>query len=179
MPPSRSCATCPTRTSGFAKIDHHRGLRDALPEVVLAQGKTPEQVAAIGQQPRRALGASSGHASRRARAFAPCKAAVPDAAYDEMARVATVERQPRQLLPGVTVVCAGTSDLPVAEEAAITAALMGQSDADRDQRRRRRGHPPPASTSFRSCCEAQRARRRRRHGGRAAERGRRPRRRRR
>lgn len=108
----------------FAKIDHHRGIRDALPEVVLAQGKTPEQIAAIGEK----LVQHSGRllVTRLDRdGFRALQASVVDAEYDELARVAVVDRQPPALLPGVSVVCAGTSDLPVAREAAITARLMG------------------------------------------------------
>src|SRR5205814_5135629 len=55
------------------------------------------------------------------------KAAVPDAEYHGLARVATVEREQRALLPGVMIICAGTADLPVAEEAAITARTMGHA----------------------------------------------------
>jgi pyridinium-3,5-biscarboxylic acid mononucleotide synthase len=57
--------------------------------------------------------------------FRALQAVVPDAEYDELARTAVVDRHPQTLLPGVSVVCAGTSDLPVAREAATTARLMG------------------------------------------------------
>jgi NCAIR mutase (PurE)-related protein len=118
----------PYEDLGFAKIDHHRGLRDALPEVVLGLGKTPEQVAAIGER----LVSRSGRllvTRLEPAAFDALKAAVPDAEYYERARVAIVDREPRPLLPGLLVVCAGTSDLPVAEEAALTARLMGNDAA--------------------------------------------------
>jgi hypothetical protein len=114
----------PYEDLGFAKVDHHRELRSLLPEVILAEGKTPSQVASIG----RSLVEQSGRllvTRLDADGFGALKEAVPDAAYDELARVATVEREPRPLLPGVTVVCAGTSDLPVAREAAITARMAG------------------------------------------------------
>ena len=118
----------PYEDLGFAKVDHHRELRALLPEVILAQGKTPDQVAAIGST---VLERSSRLLVTRldSEGFRALEAAVPDAVYDDLARVATVERQERQLLPGVTVVCAGTSDLPVASEAAITARMAG-SDAN-------------------------------------------------
>jgi pyridinium-3,5-biscarboxylic acid mononucleotide synthase len=118
----------PYEDIGFAKIDHHRGLRDALPEVVLGQGKTPAQIAAIGS---RLVSASGRLLVTRidAEAFEALKEAVPDAEYHETARAATVDRHPRPLLPGVMVLCAGTSDLPVAEEAAITARMMGHAAA--------------------------------------------------
>jgi NCAIR mutase (PurE)-related protein len=108
----------------FAKVDHHRELRDLLPEVVLGEGKSPAQIAAIG----RSLVERSGRllVNRISPdAFRALVDAVPDATYDELARVATVEREQRQLLPGVIVVCAGTADLPVAHEAAITARMAG------------------------------------------------------
>jgi len=108
----------------FAKIDHHRSLRDALPEVVLGLGKTPSQIAAIGEK----LVAQTGRllVTRLDRqGFRALQAAVPDAEYDEQACVAFVDREPRTLLPGIAIVCAGTADLPVAREAAITARLMG------------------------------------------------------
>jgi NCAIR mutase (PurE)-related protein len=114
----------PYEDIGFAKIDHHRELRDALPEVVLGTGKTPDQIAAIGAR----LVEHSGRllVTRLDRAaFRALQAAVADAEYDELARVATVDRTQRELLPGIAVVCAGTSDLPVAREAAITARMMG------------------------------------------------------
>ena len=118
----------PYEDIGFAKIDHHRALRDYLPEVILGLGKTPEQVAAIGEslvrQSGRLLVTRVGPDS-----FAALKKAVPDAEYHEVARAATVDRAPPSLVQGVMVLCAGTSDLPVAEEAAITARMMGNAVA--------------------------------------------------
>jgi NCAIR mutase (PurE)-related protein len=114
----------PYEDLGFAKVDHHRALRDAMPEVVLGEGKTAEQVAAIGAS----LVERSGRllVTRLGReAFRALQAVVPDAEYDGLARTATVERSPRELLPGVAVLCAGTADLPVAREAVITARMAG------------------------------------------------------
>jgi NCAIR mutase (PurE)-related protein len=119
-----SLRTLPYEDIGFAKIDHHRAIRDALPEVVLGEGKTPDQIAAIGAR----LVETSGRllVTRLDRlGFRALQAAVPDAEYHELARVAIVEREQRILLPGVLVLCAGTSDLPVALEAVLTARLMG------------------------------------------------------
>jgi NCAIR mutase (PurE)-related protein len=118
----------PYEDIGFAKIDHHRGLRDALPEVVLGLGKTPDQVAAIGEK----LAAQSGRllvTRCEPEAFVALQRLVPDAEYHELARCAVVERLPNRRLPGIEVICAGTSDLPVAEEAALTARLMGNEVA--------------------------------------------------
>ncbi|HLF78510.1 MAG TPA: nickel pincer cofactor biosynthesis protein LarB [Dehalococcoidia bacterium] len=117
----------PYEDLGFAKIDHHRDLRDGLPEVVLGLGKTSHEIAAIGER----LVERSGRllVTRLDRdGFRALHAVVPDAEYHERARVAIVDREPRTLLPGVMVVCAGTSDLPVAEEARLTARMAG-SDA--------------------------------------------------
>jgi len=114
----------PYEDLGFAKLDHHRTLRDSLPEAVLGQGKTAEQVVAIGER----LVERSGRllVTRIDRdVFEQLRERVPDATYHEVARAATVDRRPSKLIPGVCLICAGTADLPVAEEAAVTAELMG------------------------------------------------------
>jgi len=118
----------PYEDLGFAKIDHHRELRDLLPEVILALGKTPEEIAAIGESLVRRSGRLLVTRLDR-EGFRALQASVADAQYHERARIATVERGTRTLLPGVLVVCAGTSDLPVAQEAVITARMAG-SDAN-------------------------------------------------
>ena len=114
----------PYEDIGFAKIDHHRALRDSLPEVVLGEGKTPAQTAEIATR----LAARAGRLLIT-RADAACAEAVlkalPEATYHETARAITLERAPGRKDPGVTVLCGGTADLPVAEEAAVTAELMG------------------------------------------------------
>jgi NCAIR mutase (PurE)-related protein len=118
--------TLPFEELGFATVDHHRALREGFPEVVLGLGKTPAQVAAIASR----IADRSGRLLVT-RATAEQAAAVidviPDARYQETARAVTVERRPAVRSPGVAVVCAGTSDLPVAEEAAITAEMMGNA----------------------------------------------------
>ncbi len=114
----------PYENLGFAKIDHHRSLRDGFPEVVLAERKTPEQIAAIAAR----LAERNGRVLvTRATpdAFAAVRAAVPDARYHETARCITVEREPVERRAGVVVLSAGTADLPVAEEAVVTATIMG------------------------------------------------------
>lgn len=117
-------AILPFEDLGFAHVDHHRGVRDALPEVVLAQGKTPTQVAAIA----RSIAERSGRflVTRLDRVQAEAlAAAVPDVRYQPETRLAWYDPEPRQRTGNVTVVTAGTSDIPVAEEAAVTAELMG------------------------------------------------------
>jgi pyridinium-3,5-biscarboxylic acid mononucleotide synthase len=115
----------PFEDLGFAKLDHHRALRTGMPEVIFAAGKTPEQVATIFA--RMAQAGGNVLATRVSReCFDAVAAAEPRAEYNAMARAITLAQA--ESIPGkgtVAVVCAGTSDLPVAEEAAITARLMG------------------------------------------------------
>lgn len=114
----------PYEDIGFAKIDHHRSLRDALPEVVLAQGKLPEQTAEIA---RRLVERADRVLVTRADppTFDAVRSVIEDATYHETARCITVDRRNEPKQSGVSVLCGGTADLPVAEEAAVTAELMG------------------------------------------------------
>jgi hypothetical protein len=115
----------PYEDLGFAKIDHHRELRRGFPEVVLGQGKTPEQIAVIAQR----------LAERSTRllvtrvdpeGYAEVKRCLPEAVFHAEARVITLDKSPNPTpRPGIMVVCGGTADVPVAEEAAVTAELMG------------------------------------------------------
>ncbi len=116
-------STLPYEDLGFAKIDHHRSLRTGLPEVVFAAGKTPAQTAAILQSiAATGVPALATRASREA--FEETAKLVPDATYHELARCITIGSAPRKV-GKIAVMCAGTSDLPVAEEAAITAECFG------------------------------------------------------
>ena len=99
-------------------------MRTGFPEVVFAQGKSPEQVASIAAE---VLQASDRLLVTRASpdAFAAVRQVVPDAVYEQPARAIVADRRTdRQTTPGVVVACAGTADLPVASEAAVTAELM-------------------------------------------------------
>lgn len=115
----------PFEDLGFAKVDHHRGLRKGFPEVIFGEGKTPEQLRDIV---RRLVAAGSSVLATRVDPGAAelVLAEEKRAEYHELARVLRVppRRRPRPRR-GVAVVCAGTSDLPVAEEAALTAESMG------------------------------------------------------
>jgi NCAIR mutase (PurE)-related protein len=117
----------PFEDLGFAKLDHHRALRTGMPEVIFASGKTPAQVAAIFARMAKAGG--NVLATRATRDyFDAVIAEEPRATYHETARAITLSQAPS--IPGkgtVAVVCAGTSDLPIAEEAAVTAQLMGNT----------------------------------------------------
>ncbi|HSP54899.1 MAG TPA: 1-(5-phosphoribosyl)-5-amino-4-imidazole-carboxylate carboxylase, partial [Dehalococcoidia bacterium] len=116
----------PYESMGFAEVDHHRALRTGYPEVVLGLGKTPEQIAAIAE--RIAAGGERLLVTRAGvEAYRAVKERVPEAVYHADARAITLERARERKLPGVAVCCAGTSDLPVAEEAAVTAELMGSA----------------------------------------------------
>jgi NCAIR mutase (PurE)-related protein len=114
----------PYEDLGFAAVDHHRALRKGFPEVILGQGKTDEQVVAIAE---RLLSQGDRLLVTRvdASTYAALKERISDAVYNATARAISVNRRPQPLLEGVAVVCAGTSDLAVAEEAAVTAELVG------------------------------------------------------
>jgi NCAIR mutase (PurE)-related protein len=117
----------PFEDMGFAKLDHHRPLRTGMPEVIFASGKTVAHVAAIF-----ARMAQAGGNVLATRVSAECAAVVlaaePRAVYHESARCITLEQATPPPGKGtIAVVCAGTSDLPVAEEAAVTARLMGNT----------------------------------------------------
>jgi pyridinium-3,5-biscarboxylic acid mononucleotide synthase len=120
----------PFEDLGFARIDHHRATRQGFPEVVFGPGKTPDQIAAIAERL-----VAAGHnllvtrtTAEAARAVA---AVLPDASFDSQARTITLRRSPAAAGRGpILVAAAGTADLPVAEEAAITAEFMG-NEVDR------------------------------------------------
>lgn len=117
----------PYEDLGFATLDHHRTLRWGFPEVIFCSGKTPEQVAAISarlaERGPRVLGT---RASREQ--FEAARLNLPDLRYHDLARCLWLDRNadaPRHA--GVVVVAAGTSDLPVLEEAVLTLELMGHA----------------------------------------------------
>ena len=111
--------------NGFAKIDHHRSLRTGFPEVIFAEGKTPEQVLEIFkdlQAHNRQILAT--RVSREM--YEWIQPGLPDAVYNPTARILYFDQDPdRSKQAGVVVVTAGTADIPVAEEAALSADLMG------------------------------------------------------
>jgi NCAIR mutase (PurE)-related protein len=115
----------PFEDLGFAKLDHHRALRQGIPEVIFAQGKTPSQVAEIFTR----LAAHGGNvlATRATEEqYAAVAAAISRAEYRPLARAIVLKRDRKQHGKGVIViVSAGTSDIPIAEEAVVTAELMG------------------------------------------------------
>jgi NCAIR mutase (PurE)-related protein len=119
-------AALPFEDIGHARVDHHRSLRTGLPEVVFAAGKTPQQTVEIFS----ALAADGVDvlATRvDANAAQEVLAQHPAATYNSVARTITLRQTPAAYTPQgrIAVVCAGTSDIPIAEEAAVTAEVFG------------------------------------------------------
>ena len=115
----------PFEDLGFARVDTHRELRQGFPEVILGVGKTPAQIAAIAE---RLLARGQTLLVTRATqdAFEAVRAIAPAAEYHADARAITLRRGAVPAGKGtILIACAGTSDLPVAEEAAVTADIMG------------------------------------------------------
>ncbi len=115
----------PFQDIGFAKIDHHRDLRTGFPEVIYAPGKTIEQINEIAIE---MFKTTSKVMITRASSevYENIEKLIPSAKYNKLSNSIILDKTSRTKgVPGVTVVAAGTSDLPIAEEAAITAEVMG------------------------------------------------------
>lgn len=115
----------PYEELGFAQIDHHRSLRSGLPEVIFGRGKTCKQIitiatSLISRSDRLLITQTS------LEVYQSLRKAIDDAVYHPLARAITVNRCHDQInKPGIIVISAGTADIPVAEEAVVTAELMG------------------------------------------------------
>lgn len=117
----------PYENLDFARVDHHRALRLGMPEVVFGQGKTASQIALIAERI-----VSRGHSllvtRASAEAWAAVREVVPGATFHENGRVIFLRRDDTPRTTGtVLVVTAGTADLPVADEAAVSADVMGHT----------------------------------------------------
>jgi pyridinium-3,5-biscarboxylic acid mononucleotide synthase len=117
----------PFEDLGFARVDHHRSIRQGFPEVVYGAGKTAEQIAGIAERI-----VNAGHNLLVTRttpeAFAAVRERLPAASFHEQARTITLRSAPMPQGRGtVLIVAAGTADLPVAEEAVISAEIMGNA----------------------------------------------------
>lgn len=115
----------PVADLGFAQVDLHRALRKNFPEVIYGESKTPLQVAKIAREiarrEQRFLVTRVGEEHARA-----VRKVLREAVYDATSRCITYQRRPLSKRPGtIAILAAGTSDLPVAEEAAVTADIMG------------------------------------------------------
>ena len=116
----------PYENLGFARVDHHRSLRLGMPEVIYCQGKTVVQIKKIIQSINRA-----GHSVLATKlskdSFRKLKPSLPKIAeYNEMAQTLVIEKNKHRKKNGlITIISAGTSDIPIAEEASVTAQLLG------------------------------------------------------
>jgi NCAIR mutase (PurE)-related protein len=124
---ARQLKSLATHHLGFARVDGHRSLRKGFPEVIYGEGKTPQQIVKIA----RAILAHNDNllATRCApEAVRALHRAFPKAKHYADARAVTVVKKPLPKHPGfIAVLCAGTTDIPVAEEAVITADVMGHN----------------------------------------------------
>ena len=117
--------TLPFEDLGFAKVDHHRAVRAGAPEVIFGPGKQPEHFAGIFS--RLAARGNNVLATRvNMEQIAATRALFPDVEHNSLARTLVLRQQTEKLGKGtIGIISAGTSDIPVAEEAAVTAEVMG------------------------------------------------------
>lgn len=114
----------PFRDLEYAKVDHHRLLRRGLPEVIFCENKTDDQIAGIALEILKERGNLLATRCTREK-FEPVSRVIPDAEYHESANLFKVEKEPAPKNGKAAVVSAGTSDMPVAEEAALCADFFG------------------------------------------------------
>lgn len=115
----------PFEDLGYVKIDHHRALRNGFPEVIFSIGKTPEQIAEIFSRLVQKNNAVMATKADKA-AYQAVSAICPEAIFYETAKLVVLDREEQINKRGnILIVAAGTADLPVAEEAAISAEVMG------------------------------------------------------
>jgi NCAIR mutase (PurE)-related protein len=116
--------TLPFEDLGFARVDHHRALRCGMPEVIFGRGKKADQIVELFR--RLGVGGDNVLATRIApRIAARVRTALPELGYEPLARTLSWRQRPPRTPPGfVAVLCAGTADLPVAEEARVTAEML-------------------------------------------------------
>ena len=126
----RQLSVLPYEDMMHTKLDHHRSLRMGFPEVIFGPGKTAEQMVSIAVR-------MAAHSDRvlitrvDPDAFRAVKRKLPDAVYNAHARAIIIDRTAQKAgKTGITIVTGGTADIPVAEEAAVTAELMG-NDVER------------------------------------------------
>ena len=115
----------PFEDLGFAKVDHHRTIRIGMPEVIFGQGKTATHVATIFE--RLAMRKNNVLATRTTKAqFEEVRSLIPAAEFHDAARCITLKQDKKRYGKGkIAIISAGTSDIPVAEEAVVTAEIMG------------------------------------------------------
>jgi len=116
----------PYEDLGFVKIDHHRSLRKGFPEAVYCEGKTPEQVLEIMKKLSEINDVVIGSRASK-ETFDFVKKEIKDAKYNGLARIISIIKKNPEKKGKIIVMCAGTSDIRVAEEAAIVAESMGNN----------------------------------------------------
>ncbi|EJP32586.1 phosphoribosylaminoimidazole carboxylase [Selenomonas sp. FOBRC9] len=114
----------PYEEIGYAKIDHHRAIRSGMPETVFCEGKPDAYIAEIYQRLYQRNGKVLGTRASNLQ-FELVKTAVPAVQYDPISRVLKVESERKEQIGCIVVCTGGTADIPVAEEAAQTAAFFG------------------------------------------------------
>lgn len=114
----------PFENLGYARIDNHRCLRTGVPEVIYCQGKTLDQIKGIVQRiSRKHSNVLATRADREV--FNGIREVVDACEYHEVARIVVIRPEPVERVGSIAIVSAGTSDIPVAEEAAVTAEVLG------------------------------------------------------
>lgn len=116
----------PFEDLGFAKVDLHRGIRQGIPEVIYGAGKSPEQIVSIAEV-LKGRGVETVMVTRIDDEKAEAVGRSLDMEYDQVSRIGVIGKRPAHELGMITVITAGTSDIPVAEEAAVTAELLGNN----------------------------------------------------
>jgi len=121
---SQELKILPYEDLGFAKLDHHRAMRDNFPEVIYCEGKSSEQITTIFKH--LALHNNNVIGTRaRVEVYDLVKQIIPDISYSPIARLVYLHRSPLPIIGKVAVITAGTADIPVAEEAALCVQIMG------------------------------------------------------
>ncbi len=120
----RKLKLLPYEDLGFACIDHHRTLRQGFPEVIFCEGKSTPQVVEIVAGLLRTRSDILGTRAGR-KVYEAVKELDARAEYNQLARTIVIEQKPKDLQGQVLVVCAGTADIPVAEEVLVTARILG------------------------------------------------------
>ena len=114
----------PFEDLGYAKVDHHRSVRSGVAEVVYCEGKTIPQVQGIIEKiSQNQVNVLATRASREV--FDGIRKVIPDSEFHETARIVVIKPRPVDKVGNIAMVCAGTSDIPVAEEAVVTAEVLG------------------------------------------------------
>ncbi|HVF53604.1 MAG TPA: nickel pincer cofactor biosynthesis protein LarB [Actinomycetota bacterium] len=115
----------PVEDLGFARLDTHRELRQGIPEAIYGAGKTSDEIIEIAHRMLSVTSSPVVATRVDAKSASSIVAAFPDALHHERARMIVFRRAQNELTGRIVVVCAGTSDLPVADEAAVTADALG------------------------------------------------------